>query len=170
MLPRNRRYAITLFLLIHGLDSGLVSQEYFSNLDHNLMRLDHANRPELNKGTVDFIVESDEYWAPPPLPKLVPTYFTPETPSLTPRKPVPLHYLFALDVSINAVQSGFLHSACSILLDVLYGGTATDGSTFEPCFPQGCKIGILTFDQSLHFYNLSVRRTERCIECRSAVY
>ncbi|KAH0826675.1 hypothetical protein J3R83DRAFT_5063 [Lanmaoa asiatica] len=119
------------------------------------MRLDHANRPELNKGTVDFVVESDEYWAPPPLPKLAPTYFSPEPPPSTPRKPVPLHYLFALDVSINAVESGFLQSVCSILLDVLYGGTATDGSTFEPCFPQGCRIGILTFDQTLHFYNLS---------------
>ena len=121
------------------------------------MRLDHANRPELNKGTVDFVVESDEYWAPPPLPKLAPTYFTPEPPPSTPREPVPLHYLFALDVSINAVESGFLRSVCTILLDALYGGTATDGSTFEPCFPQGCRVGILTFDQTLHFYNLSVR-------------
>lgn len=121
------------------------------------MRLDHANRPELNKGTVDFVVESDEYWAPPPLPKLSPTYFTPEPPPSTPRKPVSLHYLFALDVSVNAVESGFLQSVCSVLLGVLYGGTAADGSTFEPCFPQGCRIGILTFDQTLHFYNLSVR-------------
>ncbi|KAF8137561.1 hypothetical protein EV363DRAFT_1318334 [Boletus edulis] len=132
-----------------------VSQEYFSNLDPNFMRLDHADRPELNKGTVDFIVESDEYWAPPPLPKLAPTYFTPEPPPPTPREPVPLHYLFALDVSMIAVESGFLQSVCSVLLDVLYGGTAADGSTFEPCFPQGCRIAILTFDQALHFYNLS---------------
>lgn len=139
------------------LDASLVSQEYFSNLDSNFMRLDHANRPELNKGTVDFVVESDEYWAPPPLPKLTPTYFSPEPPPPTPRKPVPLHYLFALDVSINAVESGFLQSVCGILLDVLYGGTAADGSTFESCFPQGCRLGILTFDQTLHFYNLSVR-------------
>ncbi|KAG6377388.1 hypothetical protein JVT61DRAFT_15184 [Boletus reticuloceps] len=119
------------------------------------MRLDHADRPELNKGTVDFIVESDEYWAPPPLPKLAPTYFTPDPPPPTPREPVPLHYLFALDVSMIAVESGFLQSVCSILLDVLYGGTAADGTTFEPCFPQGCRIAILTFDQALHFYNLS---------------
>lgn len=143
--------------LVHGLDSRLVSQEYFSNLDANFMRLDHANRPELNKGTVDFVVESDEYWAPPPLPRLVPTYFTPEPPPSTPREPVPLHYLFALDVSINAVESGFLQSVCTILQDVLYGGIATDGSVFEPCFPQRCRVGILTFDQTLHFYNLSVR-------------
>ena len=134
-----------------------MSQEYFSNLDPNFMRLDHANRPELSKGTVDFVVESDEYWAPPPLPKLTPTYFTPEPPPPTPRKPVPLHYLFAFDVSINAIESGFLQSVCRILLDVLYGGTAADGSTFEPCFPQCCRIGILTFDHTLHFYNLSVR-------------
>ncbi|KAG9313371.1 hypothetical protein JVU11DRAFT_5688 [Chiua virens] len=132
-----------------------VSHEYFSNLDANFMRLDHASRPELNKGTVDFCVESDEYWAPPPLPKVAPTYFTPEPPPSAPRKPVPLHYLFALDTSTSAVESGFLQSVCTTLLNVLYGGTTTDGLTFEPCFPPGCKIGILTFDQTLHFYNLS---------------
>ena len=158
MLPRDRRFFSNSDLSwFAGPDGSLVSQEYFSNLDANFMRLDHANHPELNKGTVDFVVESDEYWASPPLPKLAPTYFTPEPPPSTPREPVPLHYLFVLDVSLNAVESGFLQSVCSILLDVLYGGTATDGSTFEPCFPQGCKVGILTFDQTLHFYNLSVR-------------
>ncbi|KAF9237386.1 hypothetical protein BU15DRAFT_88812 [Melanogaster broomeanus] len=132
-----------------------VSQEYFSNLDANFMRLDHANRPELNKGTVDFIVEAEDYWAPPPLPKLTPTYFSPEPPPTTPRKPQPLNYLFALDVSIQAVESGFLQSVCDIILGILYGGTAVDGSTFEPCFPQCCGIGIITFDQTVHFYNLS---------------
>lgn len=158
------------YCLGHGLDSRLVSQEYFSNLDANFMRLDHADHPELNKGTVDFVVESDEYWAPPPLPRLAPTYFTSEPPPSTPRRPVPLHYLFALDVSIKAVESGFLQSVCSILLDVLYGGTAIDGSTFEPCFPQGCRVGILTFDQTLHFYNLSVRITRQSTEFRSTVH
>ncbi|KIJ62132.1 hypothetical protein HYDPIDRAFT_182910 [Hydnomerulius pinastri MD-312] len=132
-----------------------VSQEYFSNLDANFMRLDHPNRPELNKGTVDFAVSSEDYWAPPATPKLAPTYFSAEPPSTTRRKPQPLNYLFALDVSIQAVESGFLQSACNTILDVLYGGTSVDGTTFEPCFPQGCGIGILTFDQTLHFHNLS---------------
>ncbi|KAF9225736.1 beta-sandwich domain of Sec23/24 [Gyrodon lividus] len=132
-----------------------VSQEYFSNLDANFMRLDHVDRPELNKGTVDFIVECEEYWAPPPLPKLIPTYFSPEPPPTTPRKPQPLNHLFALDVSIQAVESGFLQSVCNTILDIIYGGSAADGSAFDPCFPQGCGIGILTFDQTLHFYNLS---------------
>ncbi|KAF8839165.1 beta-sandwich domain of Sec23/24 [Paxillus ammoniavirescens] len=132
-----------------------VSQEYFSNLDANFMRLDHADRPELNKGTVDFIVEGEDYWAPPPLPKLTPTYFSTELPPTTPRKPQPLNYLFAFDVSIQAVESGFLQSVCSTILDILYGGTAADGSTFDACFPQGCRLGILTFDRTLHFYNLS---------------
>ncbi|KAH7886990.1 hypothetical protein F5I97DRAFT_1807234 [Phlebopus sp. FC_14] len=132
-----------------------VSQEYFSNLDVNFMRLDHANRPELSRGTVDFVVGSQEYWAPPPPPHLTSTYFSMDPPRTIPRKPQPLSYLFALDVSIEAVQSGFLRSACNTISDILYGGISVDGAEFEPCFPKGCQIGILTFDRTLHFYNLS---------------
>ena len=87
----------------------------------------------------------------------MPTCFTLKPPQSTPRPPVPLRYLFALDVSVNAVESGFLQSVCSTLMDILYGGTAADSSTFEPRFSQGCRIRILTFDQMLYFYNRSVR-------------
>ncbi|KAI6019871.1 hypothetical protein F5J12DRAFT_968057 [Pisolithus orientalis] len=132
-----------------------VSPEYFCNIDANFMRMDHANRPELNKGTVDFVADSEDYWAPPPLPKLMPTYFSTDLPPTTARKPQPMNYLFAFDISFEAVESGLLKSACDTLLDILYGGEAIDGTSFDPCFPRGCGIGILTFDRTLHFYNLS---------------
>lgn len=133
-----------------------VSQEYFSNLDANLMRLDHANRPELNKGTVDFVVSSEDYWAPSSLPKLTPMYYSPESLPTTPRAPQAMNYLFAFDVSVEAIESGLLQSACETFLNILYGHTTEQGTSFEPCFPQGCRIGILTFDRTLHFHNLSV--------------
>jgi len=133
-----------------------VSQDYFCNLDANLMRVDLPNRPELNKGTVDFVVSGKEYWAPPPLPRMNSSYFSIDPPSSEPREPKPLNFLFLLDVSVEAIGSGFLKSACDVLRDLLYGATFPDGTPSEPSFPRGCQLAILTYDISLHFYNLSV--------------
>lgn len=124
-----------------------VIPEYFSNLDANMSRLDHQQRPELNRGTVDFIVP-EEYWASPPPLSLTPSYITTEPPSSRPRQPKPINYLFAFDVSAEAIRSGFLKSACDSLFSILYDAL--------PCFPAECHVGILTFDRTLHFHNLSV--------------
>lgn len=119
------------------------------------MRLDHLQRPELNKGTIDFVV-SEEYWAnnAPPT-KITSSYVHIDPlPILTNRKPEPLHYVFAFDVSAESVETGFLKSSCDALLVVLFGETPEiSASNLAP----ESKITILTFDQSLHFYNLSVR-------------
>ncbi|KAJ8596156.1 beta-sandwich domain of Sec23/24 [Rhizopogon salebrosus TDB-379] len=132
-----------------------VSADYFSNLDANLIPMDLPNRPELNKGTIDFVVSGKEYLAPPPLPRMSSSYFSVDPPSSQPREPKPLDYLFALDVSVDAVRSGFLKSVCVVLRDLLYGGTSHDGIESESSFPRGCRLAILTYDTSLHFYNLS---------------
>ncbi|KAJ7599086.1 sec24-related protein [Mycena floridula] len=131
-----------------------VSSEYFSNLDANSLRLDHMNRPELTHGTVDFAVPK-EYWASNP-PEGVSSPFV----SLGPlpsglREPLPLNYVFALDVSQTAVQSGLLAAACSSIRTILYGGTDDDGSPIPPCFPATSELAIFTFDSALHFYDLS---------------
>ncbi|KZP33786.1 hypothetical protein FIBSPDRAFT_772693 [Athelia psychrophila] len=128
-----------------------VTPEYFSNLDANLTRLDHQQHPELNIGTVDFAVP-EEYWANPPALSLTPSYVSAEPPSSKPRKPQPMNFLFAFDVSSEAIRSGFLRSACDSLRDILYGAA--------PCFPAECHIAILTFDQTLHFHNLSARLSQ----------
>ncbi|CAG04702.1 unnamed protein product [Tetraodon nigroviridis] len=60
------------------------------------------------------------------------------------RPPQPAVYLFVLDVSHNAVEAGYLKFFCESLLqnlDKLPGDTRT-------------KIGFLTFDSTIHFYNL----------------
>ncbi|XP_065130703.2 protein transport protein Sec24B isoform X1 [Paramisgurnus dabryanus] len=79
-------------------------------------------RPEVQNSTVEFIASSD-YMLRPPQPAV---------------------YLFVLDVSHNAVESGYLNVFCQSLLDNLEklpGDTRT-------------RVGFLTFDSTVHFYNL----------------
>lgn len=142
--------------LIH---SFIVASEYFCNLDANLLRLDHLQRPELNKGTVDFAVP-EEYWAPHPPPRIAPLY-QPVIPSTETgsRKPQSMDYVFVIDVSVEAIRSGFTSTACESLRRILYGGTSEEDTIV--CFPSQSRICIVTYDRTLHFYNLSVR-----IHCR----
>ncbi|XP_063775067.1 protein transport protein Sec24B isoform X2 [Pseudophryne corroboree] len=79
-------------------------------------------RPEVLNSSVEFIASSDYMLRPPP----------------------PAVYLFVLDVSYNAVESGYLQCLSQSLLDnidKLRGDTRT-------------KIGFITFDSTVHFYNL----------------
>ncbi|XP_055484086.1 protein transport protein Sec24B isoform X3 [Psammomys obesus] len=60
------------------------------------------------------------------------------------RPPQPAVYLFVLDVSHNAVEGGYLTVLCQSLLenlDKLPGDSRT-------------RIGFMTFDSTIHFYNL----------------
>ncbi|XP_072436014.1 protein transport protein Sec24B-like isoform X1 [Chiloscyllium punctatum] len=60
------------------------------------------------------------------------------------RPPQPAVYLFVFDVSHNAVESGYLNICCQSLLenfDKLPGDSRT-------------KIGFITFDSTIHFFNL----------------
>jgi protein transport protein SEC24 len=139
-----------------------VSSEYFCGLDSDLRRLDHLQRPELCRGTVDFTVP-EEYWAPQPDPRLMPSYYTPYPRSAANRHPQPMRYVFAIDVSSEAVLSGLVQSACASLVDILYGSASQIEPNDQPvirgpCFPLASQIAIITFDRTLHFYNLSVRR------------
>jgi protein transport protein SEC24 len=61
------------------------------------------------------------------------------------RPPQPAVYLFVLEVSRAATESGYLTIVCETLLeelDKLPGDSRT-------------QIGFLTFDSTLHFYGLS---------------
>ncbi|XP_067280125.1 protein transport protein Sec24A isoform X3 [Pseudorasbora parva] len=79
-------------------------------------------RPEVQNATIEFIAPS-EYMLRPPQPAV---------------------YLFVLDVSHNAVQTGYLEVVCQALLDNL-DTLPGDART---------KIGFITFDSTIHFYNL----------------
>lgn len=136
----------------------IVSSEYFCNLDGNLMRLDHLQRPELNKGTIDFVVPK-EYWATNPPEGIDLPYYAVEPRIRGPRAPEPMRYVFAFDVSSEAVRSGLVKVACACLRNILFGGTSADGVPTESCFPPDTSLAILTYDSTIHFYDLSVRST-----------
>lgn len=89
----------------------------------------------------------------------------------TVRAPRPLAYLFAIDVSFSAVRCGSLHATTESIREALYGPreesngangsseaeTSIAAATAGPGFglPHGSRVAFLTFDRSLHFYNLS---------------
>lgn len=126
-----------------------VSPEYFCNLGPDNLRLDHLQRPELHKGTVEFTVP-ESYWAPHPPPKLSRPYFSPNPPPTGMRKPEPMKYVFLLDISAEALQSGFLRAACDALVRLL---CPEDGS--DSGFAADCSIAVVTFDAKIHFYDLN---------------
>ncbi|XP_038563748.1 protein transport protein Sec24A isoform X2 [Micropterus salmoides] len=79
-------------------------------------------RPEVQNATIEFIAPS-EYMLRPPQPAV---------------------YLFLLDVSHNAIETGYLKVFCQSLLDNI---NALPGDSRT-------KVGFITFDSTIHFYNL----------------
>jgi len=105
-----------------GRDNDTGSQ-YYSHLDGTGLRADRMERPELHSGCVE-IVAPQEYMVRPP------------------QAPV---YLFVVDVSYEAIQSGMLGCAVESIkrsLDKLPGAPRT-------------QVGLVTFDYAVHFYSLS---------------
>ncbi|KAL1646367.1 COPII coat Sec23p-Sfb3p heterodimer component [Diplodia intermedia] len=113
-----------------------VAPEYFAPTDPSGIRVDRMQRPELTLGTVDFMVPK-EYWS---------------------KEPVGLRWLFLVDVSAEAVNKGFLDGFCEGIMNALYGseseGEEQDGAGVKK-LPRGAKVGIVTYDKEIHFYNLS---------------
>ncbi|KAI9206218.1 Sec23/Sec24 trunk domain-containing protein [Polychytrium aggregatum] len=109
-----------------------VPAEYFSNLDMMGRRVDLAQRPELRYGSVEFTASKD-YIA---------------------RPPVPLSYVFAIDVSWSSHSSGLLARCAQSIKELLYGEPPVGVVSGRRGLPPGTKVGFLTFDRSVHFYNL----------------
>ncbi|XP_076934805.1 protein transport protein SEC24 A-like [Bidens hawaiensis] len=105
-----------------------VQNDYFAPLDAIGKRTDLDQRPELTKGSVEFVAPA-EYMVRPPMPPL---------------------YFFLIDVSISAVKSGMLEVMAQTIkscLDSLPGSTRT-------------QIGFITFDSTIHFYNVKSSLTQ----------
>lgn len=105
-----------------------VPGEYFAHLDASGRRVDLDQRPELTKGSVEFIAPA-EYMVRPPMPPL---------------------YFFLIDVSLTAVRSG--------MLEVL-AQTIKNSLDSLPGFPR-TQIGFITYDSTVHFYNMKSSLTQ----------
>ncbi|KAJ9648738.1 COPII coat Sec23p-Sfb3p heterodimer component [Coniosporium tulheliwenetii] len=117
-----------------------VPPEYFAPTDPSGIRVDRQQRPELTQGTVEFLVPK-EYWAKPP---------------------VGLRWLFLIDVSAEAVNKGFLDGFCEGIMSALYAADGLDegdeqNGVRQKRLPLGSKVGIVTYDKEIHYYNLSPR-------------
>ncbi|CAH3193392.1 unnamed protein product, partial [Porites evermanni] len=89
---------------------------------------DPSKRPEVRTATVEFIAPS-EYMLRPPQPAV---------------------FLFVLDVSFNALETGYLNMFCKLLkdnLDKMPGDLRT-------------QIGFITFNSTVHFYSLKSKLSQ----------
>ena len=86
-----------------------------------------CERPELSTGAVEYIVPSPAYTLRPPQP---PVYF------------------FVIDVSYSSVRSGFVDAAVTGIKQVIQSASAMKSGGAR------MQVGIITFDSSVHFYNI----------------
>ncbi|KAG2212669.1 hypothetical protein INT47_000646 [Mucor saturninus] len=85
---------------------------------------DRWKRPELNYGCVEFVAPTEYMVRPPQAPSFV----------------------FVIDVSYSAIQSGMLATAARTILDSL---------DRLPNYESRTRVGIITVDSAIHFYNLN---------------
>lgn len=111
--------------------------EYFCATSPQGVRVDRDQRPELMRGTVEFVVPK-EYWT---------------------KEPVGMRYLFLIDATQESYNKGYLEAFCDGILGALYGSGTDDelDESGEPArrIPPGAKVGFVTYDQEVHFYNVS---------------
>ncbi|KAH8593852.1 hypothetical protein B0O99DRAFT_515074 [Bisporella sp. PMI_857] len=111
-----------------------VPPEYFCATTPQGARLDREQRPELMRGTVEFLVPK-EYWS---------------------KEPVGLRWLFLIDVGQEAFNKGFLEAFCQGIIAALYGEDTTgENGEVKHSIPEGSKVGFVTFDRDIHFYNVN---------------
>jgi protein transport protein SEC24 len=94
------------------------------------------------RGTVEFLVPK-EYWN---------------------KQPVGLRWLFLIDVGQEAYNKGFIAAFCEGILATLYGedDPSQEAGESKRAMPEGAKVGFVTFDKDIHFYNMSVSNIIWC--------
>ena len=105
--------------------SQLTPDPYYASLDESGKRMDRFQRAELHKGAVEYIAPG-EYMVRPPQPPV---------------------FMFVIDVSYTSVVTGLLQTVVTSIKEAIESQKIPGG--------QRVQVGIITFDTSLHFYNLN---------------
>merc|ERR1719354_1519681 len=111
-----------------------VPQEYFQHLDHTGQRIDKFERPELCLGTYEFTATKD--------------YCRNSV------EPKPPGILFAIDVSYPMMKEGIVQLISQNIKDILRDLPVDTAAGQTKSL---MKVGFMTYDKSIHFYNLSPR-------------
>merc|ERR1719354_524790 len=111
-----------------------VPQEYFQHLDHTGQRIDKFERPELCLGTFEFLATKD--------------YCRNSV------EPKPPGILFAIDVSYPMMKEGIVQLISQNIKDILRDLPVDTAAGQTKSL---MKVGFMTYDKSIHFYNLSPR-------------
>lgn len=112
--------------------------EYFCATSPQGIRVDRDQRPELCRGTVEFVCPKEYYN----------------------REPVGLRWLFVIDVTQEAYNKGYLEAFCDGVLATLYGADENEekdeNGEVKGRIPPNSRVGFITYDKEVHFYNCSV--------------
>ena len=108
----------------------IVQTEYYAPLGQDGRRIDWEQRPELQYGSVDYVVPQ--------------SFATGDNDSK-------LH-LFLIDVSEESIKSALHKSAGKAIREALYGS--------DHSLTSETKVAFMTFDRTLHFYHLDPRLKE----------
>ncbi|XP_073691718.1 protein transport protein Sec24D isoform X2 [Garra rufa] len=106
-----------------------VPVQYFQHLDHMGRRMDMYERPELSLGSYEYIATLD--------------YCKNNKP------PNPPAYIFMIDVSYNNIKSGLVKLICEELKTLLDRLPKEEGAETS-----AMKVGFVTYNKILHFYNV----------------
>lgn len=118
--------------------------EYFCATSPQGIRVDRDQRPELCRGTVEFVCPKEYYN----------------------REPVGLRWLFVIDVTQEAYNKGYLEAFCDGVLATLYGGDESEkdeNGEVKRRLPPNSRVGFVTYDKEVHFYNCSVSLIDNVI-------
>lgn len=112
--------------------------EYFCATSPQGIRVDRDQRAELCRGTVEFVCPKEYYN----------------------REPVGMRWLFVIDVTQEAYNKGYLEAFCEGILAALYGADENEekdeNGEVKRKIPPNSKVGFVTYDKEVHFYNCSV--------------
>lgn len=124
--------------------------EYFCATSPQGIRVDRDQRPELCRGTVEFTVPK-EYWT---------------------KEPVGLRWLFVIDVTQEAFNKGYVEAFCDGILATLYGAEENEekdeNGDIKRRIPPNSRVGFITYDKDVHFYNCSVSAVDSALCCSSS--